>query len=287
MEYDQNKCKLVIKKIVEFLRYEFQHRGFKKAIIGLSGGIDSAVVARLIQFALEHTIYESFQNNEDINIKQIIQIPSQEIHKSYEVPLLCLILPSSQSSQDNIADAQNFAHLFGIPYSIISIEHFEKALQKTYPMEFSLPRIGNACARFRMTILYDIAFAQQRIVIGTSNKSERLLGYGTIHGDMASGINPIGNIYKSNIFLLAQELKIPQNIILKPPSADLFKGQTDEKELGFSYAILDKILFDFTEKGYNKEQLIQQGHNIQAIELVLQKYHAYKFKQEPIPMAVV
>lgn len=130
-----------------------------------------------------------------------------------------------------------------------------------------------------MIYLYDYAFANQSLVIGTSNKSEILLGYGTIFGDLACAINPIGNLYKTEIFKIAKILQIPQSIQNKAPSADLYEGQSDEKELGFSYAILDEIMLSL-EKGLSKKEMLEKNLSKTAIEFVLQRMQLMEFKRK-------
>ena len=130
-----------------------------------------------------------------------------------------------------------------------------------------------------MIYLYDYAFSNQSLVIGTSNKSEILLGYGTIFGDLACAINPIGNLYKTEIFKIAKILQIPQSIQNKAPSADLYEGQSDEKELGFSYAILDEIMLSL-EKGLSKKEMLEKNLSKTAIEFVLQRMQLMEFKRK-------
>lgn len=130
-----------------------------------------------------------------------------------------------------------------------------------------------------MVYLYDYAFANNALVIGTSNKSEILLGYGTIYGDLACAINPIGNLYKTEIYGLAHCLKIPKNIIEKAPSADLYEGQTDEQELGFSYEVLDKIML-LLERNVDEEEILQQKLPKDALKLVKDRILRFGFKRK-------
>ncbi|RAX57933.1 NAD(+) synthase [Helicobacter monodelphidis] len=259
-----------IKALVSFVRTELKQRNFQKIILGLSGGIDSAVALYLAKLALELPTHS-----------EGIEITPQEIHFYEHSPILAVLMPSTNSNLNHLADAKQLAISNGIPFLQLPLNHFEQALQLFYPALQSEPtlRMGNACARFRMTLLFDLAFTQNRIVLGTSNKSERMLGYGTIYGDLACGINPLGNIYKTDIFTLAQALGIPQKIIQKAPSADFFEGQNDELELGFTYDILDKILYDFVDRQIPKTQLLDK-YPKEAVHLVIQRVEFYTFKRE-------
>lgn len=188
--------------LVQFIATEVQARGFKSVVFGLSGGIDSAVVARLCQLAFP---------------------------KSHQA----LLMPAKQSSKTSLTHALELCKKFGISYQILSINQPQTAFEATLQGLETMPlRLGNLCARLRMICLYDYAFANNALVVGASNKSEIWLGYGTIFGDLACAINPIGNLYKTEIYELARVLGIPHNIIEKAPSADLYKGQSDEQRIG-------------------------------------------------------
>lgn len=239
----------IIETLVDFLQKKVKEKGFKSVVFGLSGGIDSAVVAALCK--------QAFGDN---------------IHG--------ILMPSLQSSTNSIQDALELCESFKIPYSICPLEKPQKAfLQTLEGLQDNPSRIGNLCARIRMIYLYDYAFANQSLVIGTSNKSEILLGYGTIFGDLACAINPIGNLYKTEIFKIAKILQIPQSIQNKAPSADLYEGQSDEKELGFSYAILDEIMLSL-EKGLSKKEMLEKNLSKTAIEFVLQRMQLMEFKRK-------
>jgi len=198
------------------LDYEVHQRGFSKVVVGLSGGVDSAVVAKLCANVFGHNLHT-------------------------------LLLPSSNSNPTHLKDATNFAKTHNIAYTIAPIAEFEEIFSRQNTLFPPLDsqqkmRIGNFCARMRMIYLYDFAATHKALVIGTSNKSEIMLGYGTLYGDLACAINPIGNLYKTEVFSLAKALKIPQAIIDKKPSADLFENQSDEADLGYSYAQIDPFL---------------------------------------------
>lgn len=235
--------------LVQFIAAKVYSRGFQSVVFGLSGGIDSAVVARLCQIA--------FPKNHH-----------------------ALLMPSKQSSQTSLAHALQLCQTFGISHQIIHLDQPQSAFETTLQGLDSMPlRLGNLCARLRMICLYDYAFTNNALVVGTSNKSEILLGYGTIFGDLACAINPIGNLYKTEIYELAHILEIPQNIIEKPPSADLYEGQSDEKELGFSYAVLDRIML-LLEEGASENEILQQNLPKEALKLVQNRIARFDFKRK-------
>ncbi|MGI0405988.1 NAD+ synthase [Helicobacter himalayensis] len=247
--------KNTISKIQTFLRDEVQKRGFQKVVLGLSGGIDSAVVAKLC--------VEVFKEN-----------------------LCALLLPASTSNEHNLKDAKLFAVANKITHHIIPITPYEREFRAFSNLRDSLNplerlRVGNFCARMRMNLLYDYASAQNALVIGTSNKSELLLGYGTIFGDLACAINPIGNFYKTQIYTLADALNIPQKIISKPPSADLFENQSDEADLGFSYERIDTFLraFESLLKTHNIALHTLTPQNTAALLLLSQELMVQGFEQ--------
>ncbi|TLD84424.1 NAD+ synthase [Helicobacter sp. MIT 11-5569] len=239
----------IAQKLVKFIQQEVKNRGFNAVVFGLSGGIDSAVVARLCQLAFEQS------------------------HKA-------LMLPSKQSSKESLADALELCEKFGISYEILSIAEPQNAFENLLPHLRENPlRLGNLSARLRMICLYDYAFANHALVVGTSNKSEILLGYGTIYGDLACAINPIGNLYKTEIYSLAKVLGIPQSILQKAPSADLYAGQSDEAELGFSYAILDRIML-LLQEGKDDMAILNTGLPKDALQLVQERMQRFAFKQK-------
>ncbi len=239
----------IVEKLIDFLKGQSKKKGFQSAVFGLSGGIDSAVVAILCQKAFfEHS------------------------H--------ALLMPSIQSSKQSLEDALMLCKLFNISYTILPLEKMQQGFLVTLGGLSDNPlRMGNLCARLRMICLYDYAFTHHSLVIGTSNKSERMLGYGTIFGDLACGVNPIGNLYKTDIY------EIPQKILDKAPSADLYEGQSDEKELGFSYEVLDRIMI-FLESGYSQEEILDEGLSKEALELVLNRMQAMEFKRKMPELAL-
>lgn len=234
---------LVESYLIHFIKEEVTKTGLKKAVCGLSGGIDSAVVAVLAKKAL----------GEDFHV---------------------YMLPSHFSSESSILDAKALCETFSVSYEIISIE----PLLKAYPLENN-HRIGNFSARMRMSILFDKAMEYGAMVLGTSNKSELLLGYGTIFGDLASALNPIGDIYKSDIFTFAKHLKINESIIQKPPSADLWDGQSDENELGYTYAQIDPVLRDFVDERMTKKELFEK-YDHTLVQMLLSRIFKNQFKRK-------
>jgi NAD+ synthase len=235
--------KLIEEYLVRFIKEEITKTGLKRGICGLSGGIDSAVVAVLAKKALGDN-FKAF------------------------------MLPSQFSSPSSIEDAKKLCEKFDIDYEIISIA----PLLNAYPIDDKV-RFGNFSARMRMAILYDKSAELSALVIGTSNKSELLLGYGTLFGDLASALNPIGDLYKSEIFEFARYLGVNEEIINKPPSADLWEGQSDEKELGYTYEELDKVLRDFVDERATKDELLRK-YDKDLVEFVLRKVYFNQFKRK-------
>lgn len=239
------------KAMIDFLKKEVSSRGFERVVFGLSGGLDSAVVAYLCK--------EAFGDRAK-----------------------AVLMPSSKSSKQNFDDALEIVKILKIPYEIVELKEYEDIFSQYERID--KVRYGNFCARLRMMILYDIAQRDGSLVIGTSNKSERMLGYGTLFGDLACAINPIGEVYKSDLFEFAKILGIPQKIIDKKPSADLYEGQTDEEELGLKYQEIDKILRKISEKEPNFENLSNLSDMIEIeypkniVENVLQRIQKNRFK---------
>ena len=241
------KYELIENYLIKFLKEEVYKTGLKSAILGLSGGIDSAVVAVLAQ-------------------------------KAFDKNFLAVMLPSSSSSQSSFDDADELCKKF----NIINQSVYIGDLVETYfqDKEKTNLRIGNFSARMRMSVLYDLSAKHSSLVLGTSNKSELLLGYGTMFGDLASAINPIGDMYKTDVFAFAEHLGVPQSIIKKPPTADLWEGQSDEEDLGFTYAQLDKALYAFVDERLSKEELIKRNFDTELVELITTKIYKNQFKRK-------
>ncbi|WP_323592983.1 NAD+ synthase [Aliarcobacter butzleri] len=231
--------------LISFLKDEVSKAGFEKVTVGLSGGLDSAVVAILCK--------EAFGKN-----------------------LNCVLMPSQFSSQSSIEHAIEVCEKFDIRYDIISIEPMVSAFLKN--MDNDKLRIGNFSARMRMSVLYDISFKEKSLVVGTSNKSELLLGYGTIFGDIACAINPIGEIYKSDEFEFAKLLGVPESILTKAPSADLWEGQSDEDELGHTYKEIDDLLKLMVDDKKSKDELLKLGFEASFIDKINNRMKANAFK---------
>lgn len=233
------------KQMIKFLQNETKQIGINKVIVGISGGLDSAIVAVLCKKAFGD------------NIRGIL-------------------MPSHYSSHESIKDAKELCDKFNINYEIVPIEPIVTAYETN--MEQNKLRIGNFSARIRMSILYDISARENAIVVGTSNKSEILLGYGTLYGDTACAINPIGQMYKSDEFKFAEFLDIPRSIITKKPSADLWEGQSDEEELGYTYKQIDTVLKELYDQGLTKEEVILNGFDEKLVDTVIQRKVANEFK---------
>jgi len=239
---------LVERVLVNFLREEIASAGLSRAVLGLSGGIDSAVSAALAARALG---------------------PDN---------VLALAMPYRASSPDSLRDARAVASAIGIHLDVVEISPQIDAYFATQPDADSLRR-GNKMARERMTVLYDRSAAWQALVVGTSNKTELLLGYGTLFGDMASALNPIGDLYKTQVFELARHLRLPEAVITKAPSADLWAGQTDEQEMGFSYEAVDALLHDLVERRLSEAELLAAGHDPAFVARVRRMISRSQFKR--------
>ena len=241
-----SKYAMITEYLVRFLDDEVRKTGLKKVVIGLSGGIDSAVVAVLA-------------------------------HRAFGEDLLCVKMPSHYSSQNSLDDADALVEKFGMRAITCDISALLKAYETP---EMSNLRKGNFSARMRMATLFDVSADEGALVLGTSNKSELMLGYGTLFGDLASAINPIGDLYKSEVFELARYLEVPDAIISKPPSADLWEGQSDEEELGYTYAVLDAALKAYVEDRKSREELIEMGHDAQLVSLIISRIYRNQFKRK-------
>ncbi|MDP3300343.1 MAG: NAD+ synthase [Sulfuricurvum sp.] len=241
-----NRYALISHHLENFLSDEVRKTGIQKVVLGLSGGLDSAVVAVLAQ--------RVFGDN-----------------------LLCVKLPSHYSSQNSIDDADALCDKFSIRCETISIEPLSRACETS---DMSPLRIGNFSARLRMATLFDVSAREGALVLGTSNKSELMLGYGTLFGDLASAINPIGDLYKTEVFELARYLEVNDSIISKPPSADLWAGQSDESEIGYAYADLDRVLKGYVELRHTKEELISAGEDPQLVTMVIERIYKNQFKRK-------
>jgi len=231
-----------------FLENEVKKTGIHKVVVGLSGGLDSAVVAVLAQ-------------------------------KVFQDDLLCVKMPSHYSSQSSLDDADELCRDFQMNSVVASIEPMLKAYEALNPDMDNLRR-GNFSSRMRMATLFDISARENALVLGTSNKSELMLGYGTLYGDLSSAVNPIGDLYKSEVYALAEHLNISRSIIKKPPSADLWDGQSDEADLGYSYAKLDEAMKLYVEERLSREEIVQRGIDSKMLDMIIQKIFRIHFKRK-------
>ena len=240
--------------LVRFLRSELHRTGLRKFVLGLSGGIDSAVTGLLAARAVG---------------------PEN---------LVALALPSAESSPQSLADARAVAAAGGFELGVVPIGDAAAGLlpQLGAAGEPVTPlRRGNVMARLRMIVLYDASARVSGLVVGTSNKTELLLGYGTLHGDMASALNPLGDLYKRQVRDLARHLGVPAAVIDKPPTADLWTGQTDESEMGFTYDEADAVLFQLVELRRSEEDVVAAGLAAALVRTIMSKIVRSQFKRRP------
>jgi NAD+ synthase len=240
--------------LTNFIRSEVHRVGFTRAVINLSGGLDSALSCALAAEAL---------GPENV---------------------LALRLPYRTSSPDSLEHAQLMIDQFHIPSITIEITEMVDPLFVRDP-EISKQRKGNVMARQRMIALYDQSEVFKGLPIGTSNKTEILLGYTTIWGDMASALNPIGDLYKTQVRQLSRAMHIPAVIIDKPPSADLWMGQTDEGELGFTYEEVDKLLYLLVDQRYSAQECVEEGFDQNFVNAVTARVRRNQFKRMMPPVA--
>ncbi len=228
---------LVTQILRRFIAAEIQRAGFQRVVVGLSGGIDSSVVTFLCACAL------GAEN------------------------VLAVTMPYKTSSEATRRDSQAVIERLGVRTVNVPIAAQIDAYFAQFP-DASQLRLANKCARERMTVLYDQSAAFGGLVAGTSNKSELLLGYGTQFGDMASAINPIGDLYKTQLYDLAAYLGVPERILAKEPTGDLWVGQTDAGELGFSYTEVDRLLVLLVDRRWRRAELLQAGFAAEFVDRV-------------------
>jgi NAD+ synthase len=244
----------VEKVLTAFIREELDRFGFPNAILGLSGGLDSAVAAALAVRALG---------------------PSR---------VLALIMPYGDAYPRDVRDARALAAGLGVRTETVDIAPAVDAYFSRFPTK-SLVQKGNKMARERMSVLYDFSERARALIIGTSNKTELLIGYGTIHGDLACAFNPIGDLYKTQVRALGRHLGLPASILRKAPTAGLWPGQTDEAEIGLSYAELDRILYRLVDLRESRREVVARGFDRRKVERVAAMIRRSEFKRRMPPVA--
>ncbi len=246
---------LVERWLVHFLRDEMRQRGFEKGIVALSGGVDSSVTTWLAARALG---------------------PSN---------VIAVRLPYRTSSEESLAHAQLVIDALGVESRTIDISAAVDGYLAAEP-DASPERRGNVMARVRMTALFDLSVRYRAIPLGTGNKSERLMGYFTWHADDSPPLNPIGDLYKSQVWTLARHLGVPAVIVDKPATADLIRGQTDEGDLGISYAKADAILH-LLLNGWPLGRLVESGFTQEEVELVRARLDGTHWKRRLPTVAIL
>lgn len=240
--------------IVDFVRDELHRAGFKRAVLGLSGGVDSSLAVYLAAEALG---------------------PDN---------VLALRMPFRTSSQESLAHARLVIDNLGVRYDTIDITPMVDPLLERFP-DMDHVRQGNIMARQRMIVLYDQSAAFDALVVGTSNKTETLLGYTTLFGDNAAAIQPIGDLYKCQVRQLARAVGVPEVIVNKAPSADLWPGQTDEGELGFTYDDADQVLYLLVDRRYTLDEAVEAGFSREFVETVWRTVQQTHYKRRPAIIA--
>lgn len=245
---------LAYKALTSFIHTEITRAGFSRAVVGVSGGIDSALSCYLSAKALE-------QEN-----------------------VLAIRMPYKTSSPVSMEHAQMVIDDLGVKSLTVPITEMVEPLFERFPDSDQIRR-GNVMARARMIILYDQSQAFDGLVVGTGNKTEILLGYTTLYGDNACALNPVGDLYKTQVRQLARAIGIPHVIIQKPPSADLWVGQTDEGELGYTYEEMDKLLYLLVDQRYSPADCVEAGFSESFVTAVVERMRRNHFKRVLPPIA--
>jgi len=240
--------------LTSFIHSEITRVGYQRAVVGLSGGIDSALSCWLSVQAL------GAEN------------------------VLAVRMPYKTSSPDSLTHAQLVIDALGVQSLTIPITEMVDPYLERFP-EASRLRRGNLMARARMMVLYDQSEAFDGLVVGTGNKTEILLGYTTLYGDSACAINPLGDLYKTQVRQLSRDLGIPKEIVEKPPTADLWVSQTDEGELGFTYEEADKLLYLLVDQRYSLEDCVAAGFSESFVKVVIERVRRNHFKRVLPPIA--
>lgn len=250
----------VVSVIIGFIRRQLEQTGFGRLVVGVSGGVDSATVAYLAVRAVG---------------------PDS---------VLAVRMPFRSSAAESETDALRVVEALGCDSQRVDITSMAEPMLSLIGDGNETDvrvRRGNVLARLRMIVLYDRSAAFDGLVCGTSNKTEALLGYGTLHGDMAAAIQPIGDLYKSQLRAVASELGVAPEIVAKPPSADLWPGQTDERELGASYDDLDRILYALVDRRWTVERCVGAGLDEALVRWTAERVARYEFKRQTPPVAKV
>jgi NAD+ synthase len=249
-----------VQVIAGFIRGQMAQTGFERIVVGLSGGVDSATVAFLCARAV------GAQN------------------------LLAVRMPYRSSSEESETDALRVAEALGCQTELVEITPMvEPLLELIGPADDPALNVrrGNVMARQRMVVLYDRSASFDALVAGTSNKTEMLLGYSTQHGDMACAFAPIGDLYKSQLRAVASELGVPDEILSKAPSADLWPGQTDEDELGATYDALDRILYALVDRRWTRARCVAAGLDAALVDAVASRVARFEYKRQTPPVAKI
>jgi NAD+ synthase len=236
--------------LTAFLKEEAGKAAFSRAVIGLSGGVDSALSASLAARAF---------GPENV---------------------LCVLMPYRSSSADSVEHASLLVHALGVRSELVDISAMVDAVIAT-DADMDRMRRGNIMARQRMIVLYDRSARERALVIGTGNKTEALLGYTTLYGDSACALNPLGDLYKTQVWQLARWMDVPREIVDKAPSADLWTGQTDESELGFTYEQADTLLYYLVDERRSTEELAAMGFDSTLTERITRLIRQNQFKRVP------
>jgi NAD+ synthase len=245
---------LAEKILTGFIHTELHRVGIPRAVLGLSGGIDSAL-----------SLYLSARALGPENV-------------------LAVRMPYKTSAADTLSDAQTMIDDLGVQSLTVEITDMVDPLIQRYE-DMDRMRAGNIMARMRMIVLYDQSAAFKGLVMGTSNKTELLLGYSTIFGDSAAALQPIGDLYKTQVRQLSKALGVPDSVIDKAPSADLWQGQTDEDDLGFTYAEVDRLLYLLVDQRYRPEDCVAEGFDLKFVEQVVERVRRNHFKRVMPPVA--
>ena len=246
--------KLTEEMIIRFIASEVQRAGFERVVVGLSGGVDSALATLLAVKALGGD------------------------------KVIPVMMPYKTSDPASLKDAEDFIARFKLKAETVDISPMVDAFLEARQTQDPIRR-GNVMARVRMMVLFDVAAEMKALVLGTGNKTEILLGYTTWYGDSACSLNPIGDLYKTQVWALASAMGIPDSIVEKAPSADLWKGQTDEGELGLTYEEMDKILYRLVDKRMSRAEVIGEGFPTEKVDKIGTRIKRYHFKRVMPPIA--